>query len=199
MFFVPIAFVFFFYGDILIKLLFERGRFSSSDTLDTFMALKVYAFSLIFYSTYAILNKILYGAKLLNLLLIITVAGIALKIILNFIFVDLWKQNGLALSTSISYIFFFSISFILVHKKLPLKNHNVFISEFSFHVLNGIITYFIIAIIFYPIIINNLLIDLIKIILFVLIYVLNIIILGNKSLLVVKILLNSLKPVKTLE
>jgi len=199
LFFVPLAFVFFFYGDVVIKVLFERGKFLHTDTLDTFMALKVYAISLIFYSTYAILNKILYGAKLVNLLLIITVAGITLKIILNFIFVELWKQNGLALSTSISYIFFFLISFIVVQKKLPLKNHNVFIKEFSFHVANGIITYFIVALIFYPIVINHILFDLIKIMLFVLLYVLNIIILGNKSLLIIKILLNSLKPVRSVE
>jgi len=198
LFFVPIAFLFFFYGDSIIKLLFERGKFYSSDTLDTFLALKAYAFSLIFYSTYAIFNKIIYGAKFVNSLLLITVTGIVLKIILNFIFVGLWKQNGLALSTSISYIFFFLSSFILVYKKLPMTNQSLFLKELIFHLTNGFFSYIIIQLMFYYIIPNYNYINLLKILFFLSVYILNVHLIGNKSLVLVKELLNSVRSVKSI-
>ncbi|MGB5892693.1 MAG: lipid II flippase MurJ [Ignavibacteriaceae bacterium] len=198
LFFVPIAFLFFLYGDGIIKLLFERGKFSSSDTLDTFLALKAYAFSLIFYSTYAIFNKIIYAAKFVNSLLLITVTGIVLKIALNFIFVGLWKQNGLALSTSITYLFFFLSSFILVYKKLPIKNQSLFFKELIFHLTNGFFSYIIVQLMFYYIIPNYNYINLMKILFFLSVYVLNVHLIGNKSLVLVKELLNSLRTVKSI-
>ena len=196
--FVPIAFLFFYYGDVIIKLLFERGKFFESDTIDTFLALKAYAFSLIFYSTYAILNKILYAAKFVNHLLLITIAGIVLKIALNFIFVGLWKQNGLALSTSVSYLFFFLSGFILVYKKLPLKNKSVFLKELAFHLTNGFLSYMVIQLLFYYIIPIYNYINLLKIFLFLLVYILNVYLIGNKSLVLAKTLLNSVRSVKSL-
>jgi len=198
LFFVPMAILLFFYGDDIIKILFERGEFSASDTFDTFLALKAFAISLIFYSTYAIFSKIIYGAKLVNWLLLITVSGIILKIILNFIFVGLWKQNGLALATSVSYIFFFLSGFYLVYKKLPLKNQSLFFKESVFHLTNGFFSYIIIQLMFYHIIPNNDYINLLKITLFLVIYILNVYLIGNKSLVLVKVLLNSARSVKSI-
>ena len=197
LFFVPIAFLFFFYGDSIIKILFERGKFYESDTLDTFLALKAYAFSLIFYSTYAIFNKIIYAAKFVNSLLLITVTGIVLKIALNFIFVGLWKQNGLALSTSISYIFFFLSGFILVYKILPMKNQSLFFKELGFHLTNGIFSYIIIQLMFYYIMPNYNYITLLKILFFLSIYITNVYLVGNKSLVLVKELLSSVRSLKS--
>ena len=196
LFFVPIAFLFFCYGDGIIKLLFERGKFYESDTLDTFLALKAYAFSIIFYSTYAIFNKIIYAAKFVNSLLLITVIGIVLKIVLNFIFVGLWKQNGLALSTSITYLFFFLSSFILVYKKLPLKNESLFLKELIFHLTNGLLSYIVTQILFYYVIPNCNYINLMKILFFLSVYILNVYLIGNKSLESLKDLLNSARPLK---
>jgi putative peptidoglycan lipid II flippase len=198
LFFIPITFLFFFYGDGIIKLLFERGKFYESDTLVTFFALKAYAFSLIFYSTYAILNKILYAAKYVNSLLLITVSGIVLKIALNFIFVGLWKQNGLALSTSITYLFFFLSSFILVYKKLPMKNESLFLKELVFHLTNGFFSYMIIQLIFYYLMPNYNYIILMKILFFLSVYFLNVYLIGNKSLVLLKMLLNSVRKVKSI-
>jgi putative peptidoglycan lipid II flippase len=198
LFFVPIAFLFFYYGDGIIKLLFERGKFFESDTLDTFLVLKAYAFSLIFYSTYAILNKILYAAKFVNYLLLITVAGIVLKIALNFIFVGLWKQNGLALSTSITYLFFFLSGFFLIYKKLPLKNNSILFKELIFHLTNGFFSYMVIQLMFYHIMPNYNYINLLKIFIFLLVYILNVYLIGNKSLVSLKVLLSSVKKTKSI-
>ena len=69
---------------------------------------------MMFYAIYNVINKLIYSLGLLKNLLYLTVLGICLKIFLNFLFVDTLKQNGLALSTSISYIFFSFMVFILL-------------------------------------------------------------------------------------
>jgi len=130
--------------------------------------------------------------------LLITVTGIVLKIALNFIFVGLWKQNGLALATSVSYLFFFLSGFILVYKKLPVKNQSLFFYELVFHLTNGIISYIIIQLMFYYIIPNYNYINLMKIFFFLSVYILNVYLIGNKSLVLVKELLNSLRTVKSI-
>lgn len=197
LFFVPIAFLFFFYGDIILKLVYERGKFTGTDTLDTFITLKVYSISLIFYSAYSILNKVLYGAKFVNYLLIITICGIALKILLNLVFVGVWQQNGLALSTSFSFIFFFCASFILIHKILPLEIRSLFIKELTFHFVNGFISYFIVEVIFSSVNTSNIFLDIIKIVLYLLVFLMNNFIMGNKSIVIIKELFNILGTAKS--
>ena len=189
--FVPVTFLFFLYGDSIIKFLFERGKFSGTDTIDTFFALKAYSVSLIFYSSYTVLNKLLYSAKLVNTLLLITVLGIVIKVILNYIFVGLWQQNGLALSTSISFIFFFFATLTVVYKKIPLGKKNIFISEFIFHLSNGLISFIIVKQISLFSNVTGIYTNIVEVILFLIIYLVNVLITGNRSfLLIIKSLKN---------
>ncbi|MDZ7623250.1 MAG: lipid II flippase MurJ [Ignavibacteriaceae bacterium] len=59
--FIPIAFILFFYGDTLIRVFFERGKFVEESTAITFGVLRFYALSITFYSVYAVFNKIFYS------------------------------------------------------------------------------------------------------------------------------------------
>ena len=92
------------FGDVIVKIILERGKFDSTDTASTFNLLKIYSISLLFYSTYSLYNKILYSAKLIKQLLLITILGMMIKIVFNFLLVTHLKQSGLALSTVISYL-----------------------------------------------------------------------------------------------
>ena len=83
--FIPIAFILFFYGDIIIKIFFERGKFDEESTAMTFGVLKFYSLSLVFYSVYTVFNKIFYSINEVKLLLLITIIGLAIKLILNFL------------------------------------------------------------------------------------------------------------------
>lgn len=138
--FIPISLVYYFYGDAIIALLFERGAFGSDGTAITFSALKYYALSLIFYSAYSILNKTLYAGQLVNYLLIITLLGILLKISLNFVFVNTLKHDGLALSTSLSYIFFFLSSLLVINHKFVEYKPKVFLREIFFLIVINFIS-----------------------------------------------------------
>ena len=194
--FVPVTFLFFFYGDSIIKFLFERGKFNAADTYDTFFVLKAYSVSLIFYSSYAVLNKILYSAKLINTLLLITIFGIVIKITLNFIFVDLWKQDGLALSTSFSFIFFFLVSITVVNNRILLKKKNIFLKEFIIHFCNGLISFFLVKQISLHMNITGIYLGLLNVLLFLIVYFMNLLMIRNKSLILVKHYVNNLKSPK---
>jgi putative peptidoglycan lipid II flippase len=132
---IPFAFVLFFYGDIIIRLLFERGKFVEESTATTFGVLKFYSISLVFFSVYAIFNKIFYSLNAIKLLLWITLVGLLLKLFLNFILID-FEQNGLALSSSISYIYFSVVSYIVLTAKLKIKKRTLFIKDFLFQLIN---------------------------------------------------------------
>jgi len=114
LFFIPITFVFNIYGKELITLLFQRGQFDISDTFTTNEALQYFNFGLIFYAIYSIFNKVLYSAKLIKTLFIITILGVIIKVIFNSVLVGILNYKGLALSTTISYFFFFAASMIAI-------------------------------------------------------------------------------------
>ena len=135
--FVPLTFIFFFYGNDLIRIIYQRGNFSSSGTALTFSVLKYLAISFVFYSTYSITNKLMYSANLIKALLYITLAGIIIKIVFNFLLVDILKQDGLAVSTSLSYLFFF-VSSVLIVKLRGFIKKIIFTHELMFHLANGI-------------------------------------------------------------
>ncbi len=95
----------------------------------TFGVLRFYSLSLVFYSVYAVFNKIFYSLNKIKILLGITIAGLLIKLILNFLLIDL-EQNGLALSTSISFMFFFLASYIFLNIKLKIKDRLLFAKDF---------------------------------------------------------------------
>jgi len=181
-----------FYGDFILKIIFERGKFSGTDTIITSEALFFYSLSIIFYASYSILNKIIYSTGLINKLLYITIFGIAIKILFNYLLVNTLGQNGLALSTSISYVFFFFASLTVVYKRLAFRNKTFFFTELFFHLLNGLISIFIITQIsfLFP---GSTFFFLVEISLFLAIFFLNMFLLKNTS---AQILLRFIKNIK---
>lgn len=147
--FIPISFILYLWGDVLIHIFFQRGKFNSLDTLMTFSILKIYCISLLFYSCYSIINKVIYSLGLIKQLLFLTITGIIIKIILNVILVNIFKQNGLAFSTTITYIYFFLGGYFLVKYRIKTNGANYFLKEFFINTLNGFICYLIVDI-FHP-------------------------------------------------
>jgi len=181
--FVPAAFIFFLFGETIIRLLFQRGEFNLNDTTMTAGVLKYYSISLVFYSAYAVLNKLMYSADLVKQLLIIALAGFLIKISLNLGLVNQLKQNGLALSSSISYIFFFAASFLVSLRKIKMKGKDLFYSGFLYSILNALLSYLLVSIINTESLTgSSLLSGLLAIFLFCLIYVFNSYLLKDKSI-----------------
>ncbi len=181
--FIPFAFILFFYGDSLIRILFERGKFVEESTAMTFGVLKFYSISLVFYSVYAVFNKIFYSINKIKLLLWITVTGLLIKLVLNFLFIEL-EQNGLALSTSISYMFFFFSTYFILNIKLKINNRYLFVKYFVMHLTNCIICFLTVKFISSILDIKNIVIESIIILFFVCIYSVNSILLKHQAMII---------------
>jgi peptidoglycan biosynthesis protein MviN/MurJ (putative lipid II flippase) len=181
--FIPLAFILFFYGDTLIRIFFERGKFVAESTAITFGVLRFYALSLAFYSAYAVFNKIFYSIGKAKLLLLITISGLLLKLFLNFILIDL-QQDGLALSTSISFIFFFLASYIFLNEKLKIKDKSLFAKDFIIHLINCVICLISIKIISDIFLMSNIFKEVIIIAFFILLYLINLIRINHNAIII---------------
>jgi putative peptidoglycan lipid II flippase len=144
--FIPITIIFILYGDSILRIIYERGNFSVQDTEMTFKILRIYAISLIFYSSYAVLNKVIYGGGLINYLLFISFGAFLLKSVLNVILVEKFKQDGLALSTSLSYIVLSLSGYLILYKKLKLRKTYLYVCTGGFYILNALTAYCILKI-----------------------------------------------------
>lgn len=121
-FFIPIMMLFYFYGDVFISILFERGEFSTAGTQMTYEVLKMLSLSLVFYSAYSVVNKLIYSSGLVHQLFWLSVAVLLVKTILSYYLVMTFRQSGLALATSISYILLSICGYLIVKLKLDFKN-----------------------------------------------------------------------------
>jgi len=119
--FVFITFLYLNFGEYFLKIFFERGKFSVTDTIVTYNVLFYLSFSLVFYSIYSVINKLIYSLGLIKNLLFLSLGGISIKIFLNILLVDTMDQDGLALSTTISYIYFFIGSIFLVYNRIAIN------------------------------------------------------------------------------
>ncbi|HOJ18159.1 MAG TPA: lipid II flippase MurJ [Ignavibacteriaceae bacterium] len=128
--------VYFFYGDFIIGLFYQRGQFSAVETLRTESLLRILSISLIFYGIYAIIHKVYFVIEKLKPLLYINIAAIGIKFLGNTILVNLYQEMGLALSTIISYsfLFFASITYLLLRKEIIIKPDTL--KEFFIVLLN---------------------------------------------------------------
>ena len=191
--FMPITFVLFYFGDTIIKIAFQRGKFLGESTTITYNALKCYSVSLIFYSIYSVLNKMFYSMNLSKLLLIVTIIGILLKLILNFLLVEPYQQYGLALSTSISFIFFFVVSYLIINTKMKITDKTIFVKEFCFYLINSFVCFGVIYIPMSLLSIKTISAEFGMIGIFVLVYMMNLVLLKHKSILLLKKVIQTIK------
>jgi putative peptidoglycan lipid II flippase len=192
LFFVPIALLLISSGDSIISLFYERGKFTSADTELTAAVLAIYAVSLVFYSSYAIINKLLIGMGGEKSILIVVFFSLLVKIFLSFLLVDDYGQNGLAAATAVSFIMMCTLNFIVSAAKLKIKKRTIII-EFIFFLLLGLFSYFVIEMLIPGS--GNHLIAIFKIVIFMFIYYLALHILDLECL---KVFKNNFTHLKTI-
>ena len=171
--FIPTTIVLFFWGDLIIKLFYERGKFLATDSSMTFQVLQMLTLSLFCYSIYAVLNKIFYTVNQNGLLLIITIVGIFVKLFFNMILVGPLSQGGLALSTTITYIYFFVVSLLVLKiKKIYFPDSKLFFISLSI-IINSVVSLVIVTFIFASISNHSTFISLIMLLTFVGLFTIN--------------------------
>ncbi len=100
---LPAAVGLWFLSDAIIGLIYEHGKFVSSDTSQTGFALQFYALGLVAYSCIKILAPAFYAINRKWTPMLVSFVSIALNVSLNYLFVFPlnFGHRGLALSTSI--------------------------------------------------------------------------------------------------
>lgn len=86
----------------VISIIYERGEFTSADTVNVASLLSVYAFGMIFLSWQDILNKYFYSMQKSVVPMIAAAAGIALNFALSLALTPHFGLMGLALSTVVA-------------------------------------------------------------------------------------------------
>jgi putative peptidoglycan lipid II flippase len=186
MVFMPITFILFFYGDEIIKILFERGNFNQANSIMTYRLTKILALSLIFYSSYSVANKLIYSINQVKPLLWLTSIGLLLKVVLNIVLVKDLKQNGLAISTVISYIFFFIGAIYIIQRTINIESKSVFIKEMILLTINGALTFFITKFVFAELLFSTIISVFIGISFFVILFYSNIIYIRHPAIQILK-------------
>lgn len=115
---IPASFGLAILGEPIIRILFERGEFTTYSTAITNSALFFYSFGLFAYSGIKLLVSCFYSMH--DTMTPVKTASVAvvLNIILNLILMWPLKLGGLALATSISATFNFVVLYILLKKRL---------------------------------------------------------------------------------
>ena len=179
--FIPIFFIFQFWGFEIISLLLQRGKFDTVASNKTALALKYLNLGLLFYAIYSIFNKVLYSAKLIKQLLYITLVGILIKIIFNFYLVEYFDFVGLALSTSMSYFFFFSASLIVIVRKYRFKWVIESMLELSVFFINAIISILLSEVLITNLMSDRLIAIMLKTLVFLFIFTINLILIQDSG------------------
>jgi putative peptidoglycan lipid II flippase len=102
----------------IVRLLFEHGRFTATDTAATAAALRLYALGLIGYSAVRILSPVFYALGRNRVPVIVSVATVIVNVILSLILVRLLGFRGLALSTSIAAVFNAGLLLVFLRQRL---------------------------------------------------------------------------------
>lgn len=113
---LPVSIFLYYFSPYIISIVFERGAFTTLDTIKTAQALSFYAIGLLFFSFNRIFHTMFFAKKDTKTPLKIAVFTLFLNVILNLIFLFPLGHMGLALANSISGIFQFILLFYFVYK-----------------------------------------------------------------------------------
>lgn len=101
---LPFVVIFFYFGETIIKLIFERGAFSKEASAITEGYLMALALGLPFMFLHILLTRVCFALKKEKMLLLGIFIAISFKLIASYIFVSSGYYFGLSLATSISFL-----------------------------------------------------------------------------------------------
>jgi putative peptidoglycan lipid II flippase len=104
-------------GDVLVKLLYERGAFTMKDTLMTYRALSGYSLGLIFYALSISFVRIFNARHDMKTPALVGLTSIGLNAILAYLLMMPLGNLGVALATSIISFYNFSVLYLLYKRK----------------------------------------------------------------------------------
>lgn len=117
---VPLAILLFVFSQPIVEILFERGSFTSKDTIIVSEIQAFYALQIPFYIANILVVKLISSLQQNHLLMRVSGFNLIVNIVGNFIFMEWLGIKGIALSTSCVYLFSFVYLLIAANKQLKL-------------------------------------------------------------------------------
>ncbi len=102
----------------IVAVIFERGRFTPTDTINTAAALQFYAIGLIGYSVVRIISPTFYALGRSRVPVMVSAASVVLNVVLNITLVQTLGYRGLALGASITAIVNASVQLLLLRREI---------------------------------------------------------------------------------
>jgi len=127
---LPITFLYVFFGEPIIKLVFQRGAFNSSSTLITNKALFYYSFAAFFMSANYVLLRALYALEKVKVVVVVASMSLLINLILNILLSKFIGIGGITLATSISTGVLFLSAFSVITNQIEIRNFNKMIKNF---------------------------------------------------------------------
>lgn len=109
-----IACVIFFFSQEIISILFEKGNFSSNDTLVVSKIQKILLVYVPFYICSIIIIKFLTSINKNAYMFYASILNLVLNLVLNYYFARMYSVDGLAIATTIIYVINFWVLFMFV-------------------------------------------------------------------------------------
>lgn len=116
---MPLTLVLIFYSEPLVKLIFERGSFSSQDSILVGQIQANYLLQIPFYIMSILLVRLISSLKANNYLMWSAFISVIANVSLNYILMKRLGAAGIALATSLVYYFSFIYCAIVVKKLIP--------------------------------------------------------------------------------
>jgi putative peptidoglycan lipid II flippase len=102
----------------IIRIIFEHGAFTATDTLQTAAALTFYAYGLFAYSAIKVMVPVFYAIGNTKYPVIGSFLGVAANILTIILVIDTLQHRGIALSTSCAMILNFLFLSVILYRKL---------------------------------------------------------------------------------
>ena len=118
---MPALVILYFLSDEIVNVIFERGRFDRASTINTAMALRMYALGLPFYGLYKILVPTFYALDQQKVPVIASIFSIAFNICFCLILTPIYGFQILALGTTLSVLMNACILSWMLKKNLSLS------------------------------------------------------------------------------
>jgi putative peptidoglycan lipid II flippase len=122
---IPLVLIFIFSSELIVKLLLERGSFTTQDTNLVAGIQSCYALQIPFYVGALFIVRLINALNKNYILIIGSAINLIANIAGNYLFMSLWGIKGIALSTSCVYLISFSFLLFFVQKYLISATKNI--------------------------------------------------------------------------
>ncbi len=110
-------------GEPIIRLIFERGRFTGLDTLATTAALEYYVVGLCAYAAVKVIAPAFYAMNMARIAVVASICAVAGNLILNITLHPIYGYRILALGTSVAALLNFTVLYVMFNRRIRAVDH----------------------------------------------------------------------------